>query len=243
MSFTSWFYPISLEAGRELVRGLAVGCACYCAFYAACSRYIRARKGRAWIPTCLTATISTAAGAGVAADIVRNYWRPGATIAWDPAIWVTETATTKFIAINFLSFLIADTGLGIFQYAEHFHVLTGWVHHAVYTLFLLTLYLTNFTGIFAVFAVEELPTLVLGLGTIDKRLRTDNGFGLLFFATRICWHFVGCYNACTAPPGHPIGHHAWFGLLSFALHLHWFSQWCAKYLLRRGKGSVGKKDR
>ena len=188
----------------------------------------------------MAATVSTAVGALVGADILRNHWSSGTLETlfvprWSPDVWITETRATKFLCVNFLSFLIMDVGLGVFQYAKHFHVLEGWVHHAVYAGFLAKIYLQGMSSVFAPFTVEELPTLILGLGTIDSRLRTDNGFGLTFFLTRILWHFFGVYNACTAPAGHPIRKEAWFGVVSMALHLHWFAKWIRKYLLGKPK--------
>jgi len=222
--------------GSELLAGLAVGITAYCGFYTCASRYVKESKGRAWVLTCLTATLSTTAGAVVGLDALKNYWEPGDVGALvlpklNVEFWVTETPLSKFLCLNFLSFLVSDVVMGVLFYAKHFHLLEGWVHHGVYIAILIKWYLSGLSPVFAFFSVEELPTLLLGLGTIDPRLRTDMGFGAAFFLTRLLWHIVGVYNACIAPKGHGARGQAWFGVVSLLLHLHWFSQWVSKYLI------------
>jgi len=229
---------------EEVCTGVALGTAVYTVYYGIAARKILEPKRRAWIMTCLAALVSTVVGAIVAKDILENYSsEPWTYLTWNPDVWVTESQLTKFCCINFISFLVADVVCGVIQYPNQFHFLTGWVHHAAYCAFLVRLYLQNLTSVFTPFIVEELPTLILGLGTIYPEMRTDSGFGLTFLVTRVLWHALGTYNACTGPPGHPIRKQAWFGVLSLALHLHWFYTWCSKYLFKTKKPKQGDKPK
>ena len=260
-----------MAVGKELLQGLAVGCTAYTFLYALAARRIKESKRRAWIPTCLTATVSSITGAMVAANTIQNYWQGlGSSIwassssssssgsgfrftdfsvssllsslsvfSWHPDAW-TETALTKFCVASFLSFLVMDVVIGFFHYAKHFHFLEGWVHHAVYICFLAETYLSHQTGIFAHFGVEEIPTFILGFGTIFPECRSDNLFGFTFFMTRLLWHFIGTYNAAMAPDGHPVRSYTWFGYMSMLLHLHWFYTWCTKYLFKSSSTTKSK---
>jgi hypothetical protein len=234
-----------LEVGRELLKGLAVGCTAYTLVYALCARRIKESKRRSWIPTCITGTVSSITGLMVAANTIQNHWTGFGTatannaagqtpISFAPEAW-NESALTKLCCVSFLSFLVVDVVIGAFHYAKHFHILEGWVHHAVYIGFLAETYLSHQTGIFAHFALEEIPTFILGFGTIFPQCRSDNWFGFTFFLTRILWHFTGTFNAHMCPEGHAVRSYTWFGFLSMLLHLNWFFTWCKKYLFKTTK--------
>ena len=97
------------------------------------------------------------------------------------------------------------------------------------------MYSVHLTTGFSPYLIEELPTLIMALGSIDSRLRSDMAFGLTFFLTRIVWHAMAVGNVLILPANHPMNHMAWFGCLTMALHLYWFTKWVAKYALK-GKG-------
>ncbi len=153
---------------RELSLGVAAGCAVYATFYFLVATKITESKRRAWVPTCLAAAVSTVSGAAIALDIYANYWEPG-SIRLRPDVWLDETPVTKFTCVNFIAFLVVDIIVGALHYAQHFHFLEGWVHHFVYAGFLTYLYLQRMSNAFAFFSIEELPTLILGLGVIFRK--------------------------------------------------------------------------
>lgn len=50
--------------------------------------------------------------------------------------------------------------MGLLHYREHVNLLTGWVHHSVYTALLLYIIHLDICHIFALAAFMELPTFV-----------------------------------------------------------------------------------
>ena len=139
-------------------------------------------------------------------------------------------ATTPFdeLCITFMmSYLAADLALGLLFYRPQLRVDTTYVHHVAY--FLLEGYcvLHGFTRYYLIFAILELPTCVLALGSAFPSMRSDAAFGATFFATRIVFEvFVaGALLAVRAPiPLHlllpPVA-------ASLAMHVVWLRSWMA----------------
>ena len=86
----------------------------------------------------------------------------------------------------------------------------------------------RFTLLFSLFLVEEFPTFLLGLGSINKDLRTDYGFGGTFFVLRILYHSIHFYTIFFLWSRDPEGKMdviRFNMVLTMSLHLYWFSGW------------------
>jgi hypothetical protein len=129
---------------------------------------------------------------------------------------------------------IYDLILGILFYPKYVQLLTGYVHHSVY-LWIMYFSITGNGGIMTsrpfspcfVFAgIEEIPTFLLALGSVNSDYRTDQGFGITFFFLRILFHifllgysyYSGCDTATTV-----------IYSMALVLHLNWFFTWVQKY--------------
>jgi hypothetical protein len=77
--------------------------------------------------------------------------------------------------------------------------------------------------------ISELPTVILSLGSYNKKFRNDSLFGLTFFTTRICYHIFLTYMFRK--------HSLLLGvaLSALSLHIYWFWNWVKKYLIAKTK--------
>jgi len=125
--------------------------------------------------------------------------------------------------------------MGMLFYRSKVNLLTGWIHHSVYVFVVEYAIHTHTSHIFGLCAVMEIPTFVLGLGSIISRLRSDVIFALCFFTTRIVYHIVLAVSLA-------IQHDAIGGSFVpaiimagiFPLHAFWFVG-CIKGFLERAK--------
>lgn len=79
---------------------------------------------------------------------------------------------------------------------------------------------------FALCLMEELPTFLLGAGSVCPSMRSDLAFGVSFFVLRILWHGFMLY--------YHVSRSLYTGLilfiaLTFTMHVQWFSTWVTKY--------------
>jgi hypothetical protein len=148
----------------------------------------------------------------------------------DHAAWArfysSEPDYIQFAIIFFMSHCIVDLVIGTIFYPASMDVLSGYVHH---TLFLyVCLYSLQYCPvIFGMCFVAELPTLIMGLGNMDDRLRNDMLFGWTYGLTRIANHVVTTVLGAWALPDMRIA----LGLCSITLvlHIYWFYGFCTKY--------------
>jgi hypothetical protein len=72
----------------------------------------------------------------------------------------------------------------------------------------------------------EVPTTLLALGSVFPQYRTDIGFGITFFITRLIYNFYLAYRLYSLSPGGMI----WRVCLSvLCMHLYWFYKWATVY--------------
>jgi hypothetical protein len=127
--------------------------------------------------------------------------------------------------VFFTSYLISDMVIG----REHYHTflctLTGYPHHLVY-LFINLLALAKGTeccNYYNLYMLAELPTTILGIGSLNAKLRSDRLFGGSFFLTRIFYHslltFLLRHNALVMR----------VALFVLPVHMYWFKNWLKKY--------------
>lgn len=127
-----------------------------------------------------------------------------------------------------------DLILGLIFYPKYVGLLTGFVHHTIYTWMMFLVATGNgffthcrpFGTLFFICAIEEVPTGVLALGSIFPSLRSDLGFGASFFLTRLLFHgIMMVYSYVIGIDVHVL---VLYGL-TFVLHSFWFSTWIKKY--------------
>lgn len=129
---------------------------------------------------------------------------------------------------------VFDILFGVVFYPKYLNFLTAWIHHPVY-MYIMYFAITGngfiatsrpFAPSFILASLEELPTFILALGSIEPKFRTDLGFGISFFLTRIFYHVLlfgyAIYSKCDIPT-------YVIYTLALLLHLFWFSSWVTKY--------------
>ncbi len=111
----------------------------------------------------------------------------------------------------------------------------------MYILLTLQLLSMRVAGSFLIYAgMAEIPTVILALGSIWSRLRSDLSFGASFFITRILLHAHCIYQAYLCFTGN-----FWiFPCLPFPLHVMWFRGWYATFTARKQRaGAAGGKGK
>ncbi|KAJ3193085.1 hypothetical protein HK101_005442 [Irineochytrium annulatum] len=104
------------------------------------------------------------------------------------------------LATYFITYLWSDAFIGFFFYRGAFDCITGWVHHALYSVIVLFTIVFSVPGAFLIAGILELPTVFLSVGHVWKRLRFDAGFGITFFITRIAFHVYFVWTLHTSWP-------------------------------------------
>ncbi|KAJ2453093.1 hypothetical protein GGF42_003881 [Coemansia sp. RSA 2424] len=120
---------------------------------------------------------------------------------------------------GFLSYLVWDLALGVVYYKSAITVLTGYIHHIFYIGLALFAATHGVSAVFCLMFYNELPTIVLAVGSMRKEWRSDLLFATTFFCTRILLHSVFLYKLY------------WYSdvrflwkllLLVFPMHVYWF---------------------
>lgn len=136
---------------------------------------------------------------------------------------------SEFMSVFFIVFLIMDSLLGFLFYPNEVGALTGWVHHLIYFIFVMNALYWKFTNVLATCLLEELPTIILAVGSVFPKYRNDLAFGITFFSTRIVFHSFFLILAFFYIRNYTV---AWIGiLLVLIVHIFWFTKWVL--LMRR----------
>ncbi|KAG0213273.1 hypothetical protein BGX33_003023 [Mortierella sp. NVP41] len=101
---------------------------------------------------------------------------------------------THKLVVFFTSYLFMDLILGLFYYREQLTLVAGWIHHIVYIGVCYIVVTQNETFMFALYMPMEVPTVVLGVGCLDKSLRRDKFHGAMLFFFRIVYGFSITYE-------------------------------------------------
>ena len=149
------------------------------------------------------------------------------------------------VALWFAMFNAADLIFGTLMYPEQMDPITAYVHHPlfIYIMYASTtghygwnpmtmkaLYCDGFAPVFLIGCVEELPTFILGFGSVFPAWRLDIGFGVSFFLLRVIFH--GCILVQSFLANvHPLV----TGLccLTMVMHIFWFRGWVVSYLKKK----------
>ncbi|KAL1918659.1 uncharacterized protein VTP21DRAFT_2681 [Calcarisporiella thermophila] len=119
----------------------------------------------------------------------------------------------------FESYLALDLILGCIHYRTAITLVTGWFHHLSYGCVLLWVLHNAHSPLFCLMTILEMPTILLAVGHLDKRLRNDTLFAALFFVTRIVFHLCMTHAFYSSLPVRAV----WkISAFFFPLHIHWF---------------------
>jgi hypothetical protein len=129
----------------------------------------------------------------------------------------------RLTIVYLTAYFISDNIVGTINYKSQLMNLAGYPHHIFYIILNYFILKWNYEHIFILFLVAELPTILLGMGTYNKRYRNDKLFGLTFFITRILLQLVYTYifrnNSVILR----------LSLIILPVHLFWFYNWYNKY--------------
>ena len=143
------------------------------------------RKARAWLLTLSASVVLTLAGcvyfALAVSALVSGGFRELVT---------SDGPAGRAVTAGFVATLLLDLAVGCADYPEHLALGTGWVHHFAYVLLCGSFLHAKCVNAFLVYALCELPTVVLAAGSIAPKLRRDVLFGATFAATRLGWCVV-----------------------------------------------------
>ncbi|KAF8598973.1 hypothetical protein BDV93DRAFT_547167 [Ceratobasidium sp. AG-I] len=155
---------------------------CFVAFYYLVAPRYTTLKQRAWVLTTLSSLLTSVAALPYFYDFISSGGRVQALRA--------SSAWSDTVVRVFQGYLVSDLLLGALCYPKYVNISTGWVHHTLY--FILIHYITSmgWSNIFCLGLIMEVPTLILALGSLHPRLRSDNLFASTFFAFRIVFHII-----------------------------------------------------
>ncbi|KAI6162835.1 hypothetical protein EDD17DRAFT_1572703 [Pisolithus thermaeus] len=227
---------ISLPATDHLLHSTAFQSALVAltlAFYLA-SPHFPTVKQRSWILTTISSAVMTIASLPLAYDYFSSY----ADITRIPQSSMWTYCACRF----FQAYLIADIVLGLLHYRSKVNWLTGWVHHSIYVLVVEYAVRMNWSHIFCLCAIMEIPTFVLAIAALNPNLRSDVLFATTFFLTRIALHvrlglsfFLQRARVTEGSMGPGI-----LMACIFPLHAFWFSG-CVKGFVKRNQQGKKKK--
>lgn len=187
--------------------------------YALYASKVKESKRRAWFLTLVTAS--------VCGPLSLKYVFATVAPAFDGAAQFTDDRLARFLCTFFGCFLVLDTVVGTLHYPKSFHLLEGWIHHAVYAAFFGKLVQWGYTVGGATTLCLEIPTAILARGHCFPHLRVDLPFGLAFFAIRVVFHSYMLVKWVAIPDPPLVLWPCTAGAL--ALHVWWFQKWCASY--------------
>jgi hypothetical protein len=195
-------------------------------FYAGLDQKTQVKK-RAWVITTVSAGLCTLASV---------YTCSQAPVSWDfrvrPAL-MGETNLSRFIVHYFRAQAVLDLALGVIFYRSQLHPLTSWLHHIAYLLLCNWMLDTHSCLVFTICCLEELPTFLLGVGTLNKDWRMDMPFGISYGILRVTLHTFLFYHVMTYTgpgvrgevPDERIYTMRFNFVLTWCLHTHWFYGW------------------
>ena len=143
-----------------------------------------------------------------------------------PEEYLTDTdvdqTMAKAISIFFLAYCVVDFVFCIFVYPHQVSI--GLSHHTGYAVLLVYLLRSRQSLLFAVCAIEELPTFILSLYELNGDTRPRLSTGMAIFALRVSYHLYITYKASELL-NLPL---FFFSTYLLLYHIGWFRQWFLK---------------
>jgi len=227
------FYEYNLSA-----HDLKIAAALYALVLVLICAYAKANfkdeKKLAWILSIFNSGITMTVGAVYLsvkqAQFTRAfYFQPG---GWSLFHGVDNVGA--LICLWFGMANVVDLVFGLVFYRKQLGLITAYIHHTVFIWMMVVastgnggfMTMNKFTPAFCSMLIEELPTFLLALGSVNSTFRTDLGFGVTFFILRICYHgWFFAYAIYSKTDKMMIGLYA----LTMTMHLNWFYAWVTKY--------------
>ena len=126
-----------------------------------------------------------------------------------------------------ISYLVADLCVGLVDYRSQLRVDTTYAHHVLYFSLEVFCLLNGYARYYLLFAILELPTCVLALGSAFPSLRSDALFGSTFVATRIVYEVFAAAALLAVGAPMPLYLLAPPVVASLAMHVVWMRAWMA----------------
>ena len=150
----------------------------------------------------------------------------------------SDDQLSLFAVIYFATCNLLDLILALFYYKDDMDILSGWIHHTFYFLFMVVLIRYHSTFGFSFVFIEEFPTLLLALGHVSSSLRNDLLFGISFIITRVIYHGWFLYVLIVKDY-----HSAYWKvtMLIMMLHIFWMIKWF-QFMIKKAKKSASEID-
>ncbi|KIJ95923.1 hypothetical protein K443DRAFT_108043 [Laccaria amethystina LaAM-08-1] len=150
-------------------------------YYSLAPRYGTPKK-TSWILTTVSSAVMTIASL----PFLYDYFSYGGSVKHVRTLPMLSIAATRF----FQAYLAVDLVLGSVHYPSHVHLVTGWIHHAMYIIIVELTIKRSWSHIFCLCAAMEIPTFILGFTNLYPQLRNNVFFAVSFFLTRILFHII-----------------------------------------------------
>ncbi|SAM05481.1 hypothetical protein [Absidia glauca] len=180
-------------------------------FYLSLALVAKTEKQISWVLTFASSVVCTI----VSIPYYMRFWRSG----WDMQLLGTESAVHTALVCFFITYLVLDLTLGSMYYRRRITIATGWIHHSIYIVILFWLMRCRSASFFTVNAILELPTVILAVGSMRARWRSDLLFASTFFALRLVYH---AWMISAVKKEHRIESLWLVAVLVFPLHVYWF---------------------
>uniref|UniRef100_A0A0G4HW40 TLC domain-containing protein n=1 Tax=Chromera velia CCMP2878 TaxID=1169474 RepID=A0A0G4HW40_9ALVE len=176
----------------------------------------------AWLVAVPTSLVMTSAGLMAILDLVKGV-QQGVLVR---ELLFAEPTYARWLCCYFLAHCHVDLVLAYALWPKEIDMLTGPIHHGIYTVFLLFCILRlDLSYGFALFGVDEFPNVLLAVGNIHTPWRQDWTFGITWLVLRILWHTVAMFLVVSN-----LGFSSYFfvcfvSIGSFVMHIWWWWGW------------------
>lgn len=197
-------------------------CVQYSVFRSVTSRYTLTAKQTAYV-----ISLFSSASMSVLA-LWSNYYLY--TIGYDMHRYRFEKNMTNEIvslvsSSIFMSAMIMDTVIGTFYYPLAMRTLSGYPHHLFFMFANILVYYYDGYRLMNLFLIDELPTMILAMGSVFPNLRSDWLFGLSMLSVRILYHSYLAFLNLTYLPAVSVS------VPSLIAYIYWFRNWSKKYVV------------
>jgi len=172
-------------------------------------------KRKSWILSTMNAFIFSTVG------LYRLYTLYIAIITDSLSVYSQEIyPLDNIVQIYFVSFCIMDIFIGRFLYPSYLQFLTGYIHHIFYITYFVHSYNTFASPFNIALLSVDIPTLLLGLGSLFPFMRNDILFTLFFVIFRIILHLLILVIASYTV------HNTIYtlaGIMTLCVHVYWLS--------------------
>jgi hypothetical protein len=138
-----------------------------------------------------------------------------------------ENKYSRAVVTFFAASNIMDLFIGLFCYPSYMDPFTTYFHHAFYISCCAAYIGSAQTFVFILGFFVEIPTVLLNVGVVLPKLRTDLPYGVIFFIFRIIYHIIFVYRIFLVDES---GISWKMALIPFPAHVLWFYKWLQGYL-------------